>query len=594
MGKAGKALIQTPNDSTHQRADFATKRATGSRRFLWPVLTFCLIVCAGLLVAANKRAEFRADLKEDTGLVREQLARRFESVISDMVRPMRRFGRDILSGNISSPSNFQKSAESLQHEIHAYRKMWWLDASGVCVAASKNGEAQVGHRLSEQPGWENVRNAVESRTDSYAMLEPGQDRPRLVAVIPVRPDNTDQIVGFIVARLDIRDVLEKVIDEHTIDRFNIELRDPSGNISLPARVNVPEPKDFSTDEPIKVLGATWHLAVWPLEKFISHKPQGEQWMAIWGSVVLGIVAARVVWQELEHRRRDRAYQSALEALGKMTGAIAAAPESGRQVLRQVTQIAADLLQMPICVFSLWDESEQRFDVIYSQAEGEPLIDIREHYSLDDLPATRKAFAISAPVYASDILRNPECFDQEAAIQHRIRSTLIVPLQLDGQPVGMLALSHTRPRKFTKSDLKLASLWGAQAAVTVVNSELHRQTQRDAQAKVVLLRELNHRVKNNLASIAGLLCTSPVELPSQVRQWLDRVIERVSGMSRLHELLTDGMQSISVPDLVRKAVDSATLVVAAGGAAVARSARRTGVALHRSRGDPGDGVARADV
>jgi two-component sensor histidine kinase len=297
--------------------------------------------------------------------------------------------------------------------------------------------------------------------------------------------------------------------------------------------------------------------VWPLEKFISHKPQGEEWMAIWGSVLLGLVAAWGVWQEGVHRRRHLAYQAALKALSDITAAIAAAPNASRQILGQVTQVAADLLEMPIGVFSLWEESNERFQVIYSQ--GLPMNNIRGHYSFDELPATREAFRRGEPVCAADIRCNPECFDQESAEKHGIRSSIIVPLQLEDRPVGVLALSDKRPRKFSKSDLHLAKLWGQQAAVTVVNSELHRQTQRDAQAKVVLLRELNHRVKNNLASIAGLLCTSPVELPVEVRQWLDRVIERVSGMSRLHELLTDGTQNISVPDLVRKAVDSAILL-----------------------------------
>ena len=107
--------------------------------------------------------------------------------------------------------------------------------------------------------------------------------------------------------------------------------------------------------------------------------------------------------------------------------------------------------------------------------------------------------------------------------------------------------------FPPEQVKLAELFAARAAVAVQNFRLLEQTRADAQTKAILLRELNHRVKNNLAGIIGLLSTAPPELPADCRQWLDRVTDRIDAMAHVHELFVNGVTAVGLPELIRSSV-----------------------------------------
>jgi two-component sensor histidine kinase len=81
--------------------------------------------------------------------------------------------------------------------------------------------------------------------------------------------------------------------------------------------------------------------------------------------------------------------------------------------------------------------------------------------------------------------------------------------------------------------------------------LNQQIRQDADAKAMLLRELNHRVKNNLAGIVGLLSAGVPELSEQAQEWLDRAIARIETLARAHELFVGTASELGLADLVSK-------------------------------------------
>ena len=73
---------------------------------------------------------------------------------------------------------------------------------------------------------------------------------------------------------------------------------------------------------------------------------------------------------------------------------------------------------------------------------------------------------------------------------------------------------------------------ARAAEAIQTARMHDAARRAAQTRQMLLRELNHRVKNNLASIVALLSIDRPEMPEQATAWLNRASERiVNGLWR---------------------------------------------------------------
>jgi len=84
-----------------------------------------------------------------------------------------------------------------------------------------------------------------------------------------------------------------------------------------------------------------------------------------------------------------------------------------------------------------------------------------------------------------------------------------------------------------------------------NAQLNQQTRQDADAKAALLRELNHRVKNNLAGIVALLSVNQPALLPDAKKWLDRVVDRIRNLARTHEMLNGGLQRASLRDLIEQ-------------------------------------------
>jgi two-component sensor histidine kinase len=133
------------------------------------------------------------------------------------------------------------------------------------------------------------------------------------------------------------------------------------------------------------------------------------------------------------------------------------------------------------------------------------------------------------------------------------------LRTGGSFIGTLVLVRHKAGPFSPEQLNLAELFTVRAAAAIENAELLEQTRRDAQAKTMLLRELNHRVKNNLASIITLLSLDEPEMSPRARQWLHRAIDRIRTMARTHDLFSGGIDRVRLADLVQQTIPSLSVV-----------------------------------
>ena len=95
-----------------------------------------------------------------------------------------------------------------------------------------------------------------------------------------------------------------------------------------------------------------------------------------------------------------------------------------------------------------------------------------------------------------------------------------------------------------------------------------QTQRDARTKAELLAEVNHRVKNNLTAILGLLLGekqfAPAEGRAQVAAALDSLAQRIRGLLQVHQMLSDARWSpMRLNDLAERVIRAALVAVPKG-------------------------------
>jgi two-component sensor histidine kinase len=118
-------------------------------------------------------------------------------------------------------------------------------------------------------------------------------------------------------------------------------------------------------------------------------------------------------------------------------------------------------------------------------------------------------------------------------------------------LGLLAFPVPASRSYTAEEIDLFSAFVRQAAVALQNARRHSSAVQElverqrAEAKVqsalaekdVLLREVHHRVKNNLQVVASLLDLQAGTLrDTTARQALRESKDRVQSMARIHEYL----------------------------------------------------------
>jgi PAS domain S-box-containing protein len=94
-----------------------------------------------------------------------------------------------------------------------------------------------------------------------------------------------------------------------------------------------------------------------------------------------------------------------------------------------------------------------------------------------------------------------------------------------------------------------------------NFRLMTKAYHDSETKTLLLNEVNHRVKNNLSSILGILELEKkreVQSPVEFQNALSDISSRISGLAKVHEILTSNQWApVQLDILVRKVIENAS-------------------------------------
>jgi PAS domain S-box-containing protein len=143
----------------------------------------------------------------------------------------------------------------------------------------------------------------------------------------------------------------------------------------------------------------------------------------------------------------------------------------------------------------------------------------------------------------------------------VRSVLSVPLRVGDRTIGVLQTGDAEADFFQSSDLKVLESLAATAATALENARLFEQARKDAATRAVLLREANHRVKNNLSAIIGMLYTASryVEAKDQTtyQSITKDLINRVQGLAAVHSLLSASeWEPLLLSDLTAEVIRSA--------------------------------------
>jgi two-component sensor histidine kinase len=87
--------------------------------------------------------------------------------------------------------------------------------------------------------------------------------------------------------------------------------------------------------------------------------------------------------------------------------------------------------------------------------------------------------------------------------------------------------------------------------------MYRRAEKEARVNAVLLREVNHRVKNNLSEIIGLLYAQKRFSRGDYSDFIQDLTGRIRGLATVHDLLSrSGWRPLELTGLARSIVSSA--------------------------------------
>jgi two-component sensor histidine kinase len=124
--------------------------------------------------------------------------------------------------------------------------------------------------------------------------------------------------------------------------------------------------------------------------------------------------------------------------------------------------------------------------------------------------------------------------------HGVRRAINVILQGDGAPYGVLEVDSRSEGEFSEHDIAFL-----QGAANILGMAIERQRREGAlnaalEHQKILLKEINHRVKNSLQLVASVLTLQAADDP-QLGQRLKEASSRIMAIGRAHDRLYRGPQ-----------------------------------------------------
>ena len=123
----------------------------------------------------------------------------------------------------------------------------------------------------------------------------------------------------------------------------------------------------------------------------------------------------------------------------------------------------------------------------------------------------------------------------------IRTWLGVPLIARDEVVGMIALDRVTVHPFSEMEIHMVSGFAAHIASAIRNAQLYQELDSANKTKETILRELHHRVKNNMQLISSLLSLRADGLKAvEARSVLHELQTKVMVLAEVHERLYESV------------------------------------------------------
>jgi two-component sensor histidine kinase len=218
-----------------------------------------------------------------------------------------------------------------------------------------------------------------------------------------------------------------------------------------------------------------------------------------------------------------------------------------EMLGVVVEMATQVTQARVCSLLLMDETGEQLIPVATQTRNP---------AYADRPSIRVGQGITGqvaqsgqPAIVADVRTDPRYLFPEVAHSQGLVSMLSVPLTVRDKVIGVLNWYTEQPHTFSDKEQVFFQTLANQTALAIENAHLV--------AGAAIVREMHHRVKNNLQTIAMLLRLQMSDGPDRpAAEALPEAINRILAIAAVHETLSDsGLRMVDVKAVLTQIADT---------------------------------------
>ncbi len=231
-----------------------------------------------------------------------------------------------------------------------------------------------------------------------------------------------------------------------------------------------------------------------------------------------------------------------------------------QILRLLVEMTARVFDAPLCTVMLLDGAELVLAAAHPESQHQrPRQTLRAGHGIPGL-AAESGQPVASPDLATDRRFHAHELPAGPYTPH-VRSALAVPLRVRDRTLGVVSCYTDRQHEFSQTEVNLLQTLANQTALAIENAGLV--------VKSAMVREMHHRVKNNLQMIAMLLRLQ-IRDGREVsgREVLTETINRILSIAAVHEILAaEGLRQVAVRAMLERVVQTVTQTMAPPGFAL---------------------------